>query len=363
MVKIGLVARADRTGLATLTWEFARHLHPHRVVVVEPQWSGSGQRVDPSMYDDHLVMGSRPYPGVGMIEDPVIDEFLDDLDVVFTAETPYNHWLFERARQRGVKTVLQPMFEFLDWPLPPGVAGPDLYAVPSRWRWDDYPFENKVLLPVPVNRDALPYRRRESLHTLLHTVGTGAGHDRNGTALVVEAMRLLPRRVDVRLTIRSHHKVPRARRRRIKTIARIADRYTDVYHDEDVYLMPRKYGGLCLPLNEASACGMPVLMTDISPQSALLPAGALLPAHRVASFATHTDALLPAQQAGSIDAHAEIEVFETTPRAIADRITELHADPELVAALSDAADAYADSISWARMTPEYTRVFEELVAS
>jgi glycosyltransferase involved in cell wall biosynthesis len=344
-MKIGLVARADRTGLATLTWEFSRNMRPERVLVIDPRWGGSGQRIDATMYDDYLVMSSDPYPTVGIVEDPVVDEFLDDLDVVFTAETPYNYWVFERARQRGVKTVLQCMFEFLDWPLPGRVPGPDLYAAPSRWRWNDLPFENKVFLPVPVNRAALPYARRESLHTLLHTAGTGAGHDRNGTQLVVEAMRLLPKDVDVELTLRSHRPIPKARGRRVRTVARVADRYTEMYDDEDVYLMPRKYGGLCLPLNEASACGMPVVMTDIPPQNELLP----------------PEALLPAQQVDVYTAHAAIEVFETTPQFIADRITELYRNPALVAALSDAADAYADSISWERLAPVYSAVFEDLV--
>jgi glycosyltransferase involved in cell wall biosynthesis len=110
--------------------------------------------------------------------------------------------------------------------------------------------------------------------------------------------------------------------------------------------MPRKYGGLCLPLNEASACGMPVLMTAIPPQDELLAPEALLPARKVGSFTAHT----------------AIDVFETTPQAIAERITQLHREPALVARLSDAADAYADSISWNRLGPEYLRVFEDLAS-
>jgi glycosyltransferase involved in cell wall biosynthesis len=90
---------------------------------------------------------------------------------------------------------------------------------------------------------------------------------------------------------------------------------------------------------------MPVVMTDVPPQHDLLAA----------------EALLPARKAGSFAAHTEIDVFETTPKDIADKIIELHREPELVAKLSDAADAYADSISWERLAPEYTRVFEKVV--
>ena len=34
-MKLGLIARADNGGLGTLSWEFARHLKPHKVLLVE----------------------------------------------------------------------------------------------------------------------------------------------------------------------------------------------------------------------------------------------------------------------------------------------------------------------------------------
>jgi glycosyltransferase involved in cell wall biosynthesis len=237
------------------------------------------------------------------------------------------------------------MFEFLDWPPPSGVPAPDLFAAPSLWRWADVPLANKVYLPVPVNRSALPYRRRESLRTLLHTAGTGAPHDRNGTGLLVEAMRLLPRDVKVELTIASHRRLPKVKDRRIKTSVRVMDRYTDLYQDEDAFVMPRKYGGLCLPLNEAAACGMPVIMTDLPPQNEILPGEALVPAAPVSEFMMRS----------------RIRVYETTPRVVAHKITELYRNPDLVAKLSDASNAYADSISWDQMLPVYKRVFEDLL--
>lgn len=36
-------------------------------------------------------------------------------------------------------------------------------------------------------------------------------------------------------------------------------------------ILPRKYAGLCLPMNEALMSGLPVIMTDIEPNNVILP--------------------------------------------------------------------------------------------
>lgn len=343
-MKIGLIARADRTGLAVQTWEFYKNMNPYKTLVINPTWIGHGQSVDPTMYDDYIVMDSKPYPETAMVVDGIVDHFLDELDVVFTCETPYNYWIYERARQRGVKTFCQFNFEFLDGPgfhLP----GPDVYVGASMWRWDDVPYANKVYLPVPVNREVLPYQRKEQLSAILHTAGIPAIHDRNGTELLVRAMTLLPPEVDVQLHLRAHQPLPYCRSLpKIVTSYNVVDRYYDLYEgEEDVYIMPRKYGGLCLPLNEASSCGMPVIMTDVSPQNEFLPPEALLSAREVTEFMAKT----------------MIKVYQTTAEEIADKIIELYHNPELVQMLSEASNAYADSISWENMRPVYLKTFEQ----
>lgn len=343
-MRVGLIARADRTGLATQTWEFWRNMQPHKTLVINPTWIGHGQRVDESMYTDYMIMDSKPYPETAMVKDPVVDAFLDDLDVIFTCETPYNWYLYKRAQERGVKTVCQFNFEFLD---APGThIEPDLWAAPSLWRWDDVPYANKVYLPVPVNRDALVYRRRTELHRILHTAGTVAIHNRNGTDLLLEAMDLLPTDVDVNLHLRSHRGWPGRLPRGVYQSSGVMDRYFDMYDgEEDAFFIPRKFGGLCLPLNEAAACGMPVIMSNVEPQNLFLPADALLDAREVTEFM----------------AKCMIGVYETTPQLIADKIVELYKNPELVAKLSDASNDYADSISWERMRPVYEKVFGDLL--
>src|SRR5581483_7515404 len=47
--------------------------------------------------------------------------------------------------------------------------------------------------------------------------------------------------------------------------------YEDIYKKGSVLVLPRKYGGNCLPMNEALSAGMPVIMSNISPQADFLP--------------------------------------------------------------------------------------------
>lgn len=354
-LKVGLIARADRSGLAVQTWEFYRNMKPAKTLVINPSWVQSGQRLDASMYPGESVLDSRPYPESAMTPDAAIDAFLDDLDVVFTCETPYNFWLFQRARERGVKTVLQYNYEFLEWLCPSEMPKPDLLAAPSLWNFDKVNIGvNKVFLPVPVNRDALPCRLSTELRHILHTAGTGAHEDRNGTSMMREAMSLLPREVDVHLTIYAQpgktgelYASQGGSGEKVSVVHLTSDRYFELYENqEDAYFMPRKFGGLCLPLNEASSCGMPVIMTDMSPQNLWVPKEALLEAHHVPSK--------------DFQARASIQVWETTAEIIKDKIVELYYNPELVEELSACSNVYADHISWERMRPVYNKTFEEL---
>jgi glycosyltransferase involved in cell wall biosynthesis len=45
----------------------------------------------------------------------------------------------------------------------------------------------------------------------------------------------------------------------------------DLYNGFDAMVLPRRYAGLCLPMNEALISGMPVFMTDVSPNNQILP--------------------------------------------------------------------------------------------
>jgi len=76
--------------------------------------------------------------------------------------------------------------------------------------------------------------------------------------------------------------------------------------------MPRRYGGACLPMNEALAAGLPVIMTDVDPNNKILPKEWLVSASKKTEFM----------------ARIMITVYESNIQELADRLTEWATDNE-----------------------------------
>jgi glycosyltransferase involved in cell wall biosynthesis len=89
------------------------------------------------------------------------------------------------------------------------------------------------------------------------------------------------------------------------------DNYQDIYHGADALILPRRYGGNCLPLNEAISTGMPVLMPDISPNNQFLDRTWLMPAEIVGQFEPRT----------------VIDIYGVKPEDLAAKIDEFAAMP------------------------------------
>ena len=342
-MRIGLIARADKTGLGIQTYEFYRHMKPDKVLVVDLSHC-SGQSPNMSMYPGGQVWHDKRYPGTEIFHDPVVDEFLKDLDVVFTCETPYSYYLYVKAAELGVKTVQQFNYEFLDFLIEQNLPFPDLLASPSTWHLEDLQarFGNRVQhLPVPVNREVLPFRHRTKLNKLLHTAGTPAVEDRNGTYLAAEAMRYIksPVTLDIRTQKGLDIQQPNVHVNYLKE-----ENYYDLYGDQDAYIMPRKFGGLCLPINEAISSGMVMISSAVAPQTDWLPAECLVGGHVSKQIMTKT----------------MIDIFETDARSLANKIDELYEDEALFSDLSLRMNELAEAISWQNMRQVYIDKFESL---
>lgn len=339
--RIGLIARADRTGLAVQTHAFWRNMNPHRTLVVDLSYC-SGKKPDLSMYPDGELWSTTTYPHVYSQPDEQIDAFLDEVDVVFTCETPYNYWLFERAREKGVRTVLQYNYEFLEYLVAPDLPKPDLFAAPSTWYMDVVErrgFGPVVHLPVPVEVREDQIVRTE-LNQILHTLGNPAMEDRNGTFILLEAMQHV--KSDVRVRVRSQRRFQKPkwfeRDPRIKFDYRgTVDPWSQYSPDDDLYVMPRRFGGLCLPVGEALSLGMPVLMSKCPPNDSWLP----------------QDWLVPGKWGRKIQTRARIPLYHTNPVRLAAKIDELHDNPDLVEEGSYWALDWASTHSWAALGDQY----------
>lgn len=361
-MRIGLIARADNSGLGMQTWEFYNHMRPSKTLVVD--FSGhNGNKQYPERYP-HDAVWCQGIPNVG-----TINEFLEDLDIVFVAEAPYNYYLYARAKELGVKTAVQYNYEFLDWLYPPysDWPTPDMLIAPSRWHYEDVQrFCDErgirhIYLHCPVNRVKLPFKKRDSFKTFLHVAGRAAAHDRNGTMAVIEAAKYV--RSDAKILIHFQgqqglgHQVTHTlddygafiAEHNIKgnIIVRHEeiDNYQDIYHGGDVLLLPRRYGGNCLPLNEAISTGMPVLMPDISPNNQFLDRTWLMPAEKIGQFEPRTI----------------IDIYGVHPKRIADKIDEFVSfTPEQCLAHNSIANTLAEKIDWDNLKRDYVEAFEAL---
>lgn len=356
MVRVGLIARADNRGLGIESWEFHRHLAPAKTLIVDLS-SNSPYDLHPERFDSDAVVVAAEDLGPD-----TVGPFLDGLDVVWTFETPY-WWgppvfgpepgLLEQARSQGVATVVRVNPEFFAWATDPERPQPDLFVAPTRWRLPEMQEIAPVrYLPYPVARDRVLYRYRpdSTPPTFLHIAGHPAIHDRNGTLALVQALRLT--RQPMRVLIRAQTDL----RLRISRLPRTVDlhvetgdveNYWQLYEDGDVLVLPRRFGGQSLPINEALSAGLPVVATDLDPQNRWLPPETLVRTRLHRSFAT---------QGG------RIQIGDVDTRRLAATLDRLATNPDEISKLSLAADRLAAKISWERLLPDYRNLLEEVAA-
>lgn len=263
-LRIGMIGRPElQRGLGIQTFEFFRHIPCAKVLLVDfPHATG------PRNYDAWGFAVRAPYsPANHTLPVGAIREFLHGLDIVFTAETPYDWRLLEMAAEMGVKTVIQGNPEFVRHGTPgfEDLPHPDEWWWPTSWRLDKVPPGPVVPVPMP------PGPRSDIVFDgplrILHVVGKRAHQDRNGTDILYQALRLTKEPIDVTIVGIDGELEPLMPQRNLRIRLNpngVADRW-DLYRNMHLLVLPRKYGGLCLPALEAASVGVPVLMPNCSP--------------------------------------------------------------------------------------------------
>lgn len=327
--QLGVLAYSTHTGLGYQTRDYVKHLKPAKVLEIDlsplngkqqHNWYPNAQRV------------------VGYPKDHELREFLTGLDVVLMAETPLNYNLYSIAREMGVRTVNVINWEFFDHIVHPDYPLPDVIVMPSVWHWDEAKaFADAHGIEIhqihhPVDRDDFPFRQRHTAKPL-HIAGNPAAEDRNGTWDFLAACH------DGIVTTQSEELARhlRMRYRHCNVYTNIHDA-NQLYNLGDVMVLPRRYGGNCLPLNEALSTGMPVVMPDISPNSHLLP----------------PEWLVPARIRGSFTPRTKIDIFEVDVDALRAKIEWFKTAD--MAVESKKADAIAESISWNALKDRYLEI-------
>lgn len=340
-LRLGVLGRADRRGLAIQSTEVCRHLNPVAVLGVD-MGELSPYQNDWADYDPAtLTVVPREKLTPELVEEWILS---NQVNVVWSAETFYVEWFTMVARSCGARTVLAPNPEFFSH-VEAWQPQPDMLAAATRWRIGEMP--GAVVLPHPVDRERLPFRQRTKAETFLFVLGHHAARDRQGIRVLWDALSQVHE--PVRVIVRAQQPVypPREYPSHIELDVRCEDvpRYQDVYAEGDVFLHPRRYGGLSLPLVEAMSTGMIPLVSDASPQRGWLPPEMLLPCDADRVFHSLV---------------GEIPMHDVNPTVMAMRINELARQPDEVARLSLMADRIAETFSWETLRSEWERLFTSL---
>lgn len=330
-MRIGLIARADNSGLGTLSQMFFRNLKPTKVLIVQ---NGVFQ-----IFPDRFAGAEKTIvPATGSISRECMEWITTDVDLILSFETFYNFDVVAVARKKGVKTVLMTMCEL--FPEHPQ-AHPDLYLCPSQLDLDMMPTP-KAYLPVPIETDKLHWRLRETATTFIHTASHGGVSMRKGTPLLLQAMKHV--KADIKVKIYSWRKFHTDDPRVEVCIANFQN-YWQLWREGDVLIYPQDANGICLPVQEAYAAGLGVLTTNIYPFNTWLPKEMMFEPTEMYTR-RFGNGLLPVQ-AARID-----------PVVLAQKIDEVaHSS---ISSLSERGRDWAKANSWEVQRANYLTLFENL---
>lgn len=304
-MRIGLIARSDRTGLGNQTRNLARMLRPDEIMLIDSSVFNNNQQ-HPEMYDHYNVTKIKGFP-----TEQQVTEWLRGLNVVITCEIFYNQHFVDIAKRMGVKTINQYNWEFADYLRQPELTLPDKLISPSKWMFEESRrlWGNVEYLPTPVFIDDFAEikeanYKRTGKKRFLHVMGRQAINDRNGTRDLIQAMRYSREDFDLVIKAQTGDLGFSIVDPRVTIDTSNPENEVELYRDFDALILPRRYGGQCLPMTEALCAGMPVIMTDISPNNRILPPHWLLPAGSAGRFMTRT----------------WIEMFSVHPQALGERL-------------------------------------------
>lgn len=297
-MRIGLIARSDHTGLGNQTRNLAYMLKPSKILVVDSRSFSDG-----NVQHDSWYSGFNAYKTQGWPTNYEVRSFLRGIDVLVTAETFYNPLFITMAKSLGIKTFSQYNFEFLDNLRDRNYPKPDLFLAPSYWNVEEmkeYGITNVKYLPPPTDPRRFAEARQKNFRTngkvFLHIAGKRAAHDRNGTDVLLSALQYTKSQFKLVIRAQFDQQFPTmSNDSRVTYSFENVEDESELYKEFDAMIMPRKYGGLCLPMNEALMSGLPVIMTNTSPNNKVLPEKWLVDCYTEQMIMTRT--LIPAQHA------------------------------------------------------------------
>lgn len=350
VMKIGLIAFSTDTGLGHQTYAFYKAIKPHKTLVVDLQKLNSmpthhERFTDEPSGDVHVVSG--------IPDCDTMDWLSDDVDVIFVCETPLNYCLFEKAKEKDIPVILQYNYEFLDYFNQPQLVAPTVLAAPSIWnkkQVESLSIAPVIDLPVPVDTSIIKSREIAECRTIFHIAGKQAIHDRNGTMEFVQAALKCGRKFNFKIYAQeldgtTKEFIQKAQQQIDLELVMNTPNYLEMYASGDVLVLPRKYGGLCLPMQEALAHGVPVIMSDVEPNNHVLPKQWLVKADKTSSFMTRT----------------EIDIYETDIDHLAFKMCQFD-NQEFMRWSNIEAKEIGKGLSWVKLKKYYQMILEQIIA-
>lgn len=274
---LGIICRQDLSGLGHQTRNLVRLLKPDKLLIIDSTHF-NGRKQYPEWYKDYKSITVTHFPTTQDIADA-----LKGMDHVLTCETFYNNQFTKVAKSMNVKTVLHCNPEFCDWLSPrfAFIPEPDKVILPTKWHFNMFNRRfNTQVIPTPLFRQDFDGVAETNIErtgrNYLFMNGFTAAEDRNGLQSLYEALKHSTG--DYTITIKAQNDVPRTHDKRVSYDFTSPVEQKDLYAGYDALILPRRYGGQSLPMTEALYCGLPVIMTDISPNNDVLPAKWLVPA-------------------------------------------------------------------------------------
>lgn len=259
------------------------------------------------------------------------DELLEKCSEIWFFETPFNWSYITRARERGVKTVFLAMYECTQHPLP---YFPDVVLGGSVLETEFFGAKH-INVPVP---DEVKWKKRTKAKVFVHNAGHGGLHGRNGTEQLIEAMKYV--KSPIKLIIRSQFNNVKTDDPRVDV--RIGDfPYETLFAEGDVFVYPDKFGGSCLPLQEAFASGMAVMASNRHPSNLWLP----------------NEILIPIQGYETKRIYTEFQSAIVDPKDIAETIDKWYGKD--ISNFSLQGKAWGQANSWAKLKKEYEKATQE----
>jgi len=290
-VRLGIIARSDNTGLGNQTRELVKMLNPNKILLIDSSHF-NGNEQHPEWYSEYNVTTTK----YGMASKEEASKFLNDLDVVISCEIFYHNSFINMAKKRKIKTILQYNYEFLDYLVNPDLELPDILVSPSLWNFEDvvkkFSDRAKVIhLPPPTSVDLFLNAKNINISKthkkILHIGGKAAVKDRNGTNTVIEMLNYS--KADYELVIKSQTPLDiKCDDPRLTIDTSNPETRESLYEGYDAMILPRRYAGLCLPMNEALLASLPVFMTNISPNNSILPEQWLVDSKKIDRLMTRT---------------------------------------------------------------------------